>query len=747
MIDSPTLATQVPGQHSPASSPRDVSPPPNVSPRSHAAPPSLPAPQSRAAQRLLSTKTSSQHLERLAIVYVRQSSTRQVEENTESTRLQYQLVDRAELLGWPRQRIEVIDDDLGVSGRSIEGRPGFQRLMAEVSLEHVGIVFGIEMSRLARSCRDWHQLLELCSVFGTLLADADGVYDPRDHNDRLLLGLKGTMSEAELHVLQGRLRAGQLNKARRGEFFTHAPIGYVRTEDSLAFEPDDQAREIVQVVFDRFAEFGSMSAVMRYLTEHDLKIGVRDHRGPDKGQLQWRRPNQATVLGMLHHPIYAGAYVYGRRESNPRKAIPGRPGTGRRWGQVDDWEVLIRDRLPAYITWEQWEINQTTLRENSSRYGRGAPRGTSLIAGRIVCGRCGCRMSISYAGQSKARFTCDMSRNQWGTPQCQALNARPLHELVETQLLTALEPASIELSLTAARELESDRETLQKHHRQSVERATYQSQLARRRYEAVDPENRLVAAELERRWEATLIEQRQAEESLDRFCQRQPARLTTDETAAIRALSDHIPRLWHLPTTSGVDRQTIFRTLIDHVAVEVIGESERVRVSLHWHGGFESHHEIRRAVGGFEKLESADEIRRQIIDLKRGGCSHGVVATRLNAAGYRAAAGGEFTTPIVSSLCLRFRREGIDLPLLAENKEHWSLTALAEHLGIKRETLSTWRRRGWVNADRNGQRWVFRADAAELKRLRKLADYKRQGLQKTPTNLTTPKRAKGSTSP
>lgn len=687
---------------------------------------------------LLSTKISNAHLERIAIVYVRQSSTKQVEENVESTRLQYQLVDRAQQLGWPRGRVDVIDDDLGVSGRSIEGRPGFQRLLAEVSLEHIGIVFGIEMSRLARSCRDWHQLLELCSVFGTLLADADGVYDPRDHNDRLLLGLKGTMSEAELHVLQGRLRAGQLNKARRGEYFTHAPIGYVRTEDSLALEPDDQARETVQLVFAKFAELGSLSGVMKYFTQQDLKIGVRDHRGPEKGQLQWRRPNQATVLGMLHHPIYAGAYVYGRRESNPKKVVPGRTGTGRRWANPDDWDVLLHDRLPAYITWEQWGKNQEKLRQNSTQYGSGAPRGTSLIAGRTVCGRCGCRMSILYAGRSKARFVCDMSRSQWGLKQCQSLNARPLHALVELQLLGALEPASIELSLHAAQAIESDRETLDKHHRQSVERANYQSELARRRYESVEPENRLVVAELERRWESMLLEQRQAEEALSRFRQHQPAQLTCREEVALRELTENIPKLWTLGTTTGVDRQTIFRALVDHVEVEVIHDTERVRVTLHWNGGFESHHEIRRAVGKFDKLESADEIRSRIIDLKRSGFSHTSVATRLNEAGFRAAAGGEFTTAIVSSLCRRFRREGTDLSPQPQHADNWTLTALAERLGIKRETLSTWRRRGWVQADRSGQRWVYRADPTELTRLKQLADYNRKGLQKTPENLTTP---------
>lgn len=702
----------------------------------------------------LSTKIASSHLERIAIIYVRQSSTKQVEENIESTRMQYQLAERANLFGWSTERIDIIDDDLGVSGRTIEGRPGFQRLLAEVSLEHVGIVFGIEMSRLARSCRDWHQLLELCSVFGTLLADADGVYDPRDHNDRLLLGLKGTMSEAELHVLQGRLRAGQLNKARRGEYFTHAPIGYVRTENSLALEPDEQARETVQLVFDKFAELGSMSAVMKFLVINDVKIGVRDHRGVNKGQLQWRRPNQATILGMLHHPVYAGAYVYGRRESNPRKVIPGRRGTGRRWANSDDWDVLLHDRLPAYITWDQWEKNQKTLRENSSKYGNGAPRGTSLIAGRTVCGRCGCRMSISYAGRSNARFTCDMSRNHRGTKQCQALNAHPLHELVESQLMQALEPASIELSLQAANTIEAERQVIEKHHRQTVERATYESELARRRYEAVEPENRLVVAELERRWDASLLTARQAEESLDRFRRQQPTRLTPREADAIRALATDIPELWQQVTTSGIDRQTIFRALVDHVEVEVIGETERVRVTIHWHGGFTSHHEIRRAVGHFDKLESAAEIRGQIIDLKRSGYTHGVVAERLNAMGFHSASGRPFTTPIVSSLCRRFRREGTDLspaqsPTNNEDSQNdlWTLTALADRLGIKRETLSTWRRRGWVLADRNGYRWLFRANATELKRLQKLTDYKRRGLKKTPTELTTPNEQKGSKSP
>lgn len=688
----------------------------------------------------LSSKILNAHLERLAIVYVRQSSTKQVEENIESTQMQYQLVDRAAALGWPQPRIEVIDDDLGISGRSIEGRAGFQRLLAEVSLEHVGMVLGIEMSRLARSCRDWHQLLELCAVFGTLLGDADGVYDPRDHNDRLLLGLKGTMSEAELHVLQGRLRSGQLNKARRGEYFSHAPIGYVRSGDSLELEPDEQARRVVHLIFDKFSQLGSMSSVRRYLRENKILLGVRDHRGAERGKLRWVPVNQATLLGILHHPVYAGAYVYGRRETNPKKVVPGKPGRGRRWASRTDWDVLIKDRLPAYITWEEWEKNQEILWENSAKYRTGgAARGTSLLAGRVICGRCGKRMSVCYSGQSKARFTCDMSRNQWGDRQCQSFNARPLHELMERALFVALSPASIELSLDAARQIESERERLAGHHRQTVERARYQSELARGRYESVDHRNRLVAAELERRWEAALLEQRTAQETLDRFLQQQPLRLTAEETARIHSLATDIPALWQTQSTSGVERQQILRTLVERVVVEVIGQSERVTVSIRWSGGFQSEHEVRRAVGKFEQLESASAIRSRVIALTQQGHTHEAVSRQLNAEQFHSTSGGAFTSPIISQLCRKFREEGYLTDDGATQSGHWKLGELAKQLDIPPATLSTWRRRGWIHADRRSGHWILWADQEELGRLRRLANYDRTALQPTPSHLTTPK--------
>jgi hypothetical protein len=443
----------------------------------------------------------------------------------------------------------------------------------------------------------------------------------------------------------------------------------------------------------------------------------------------------------LHHPVYAGAYVYGRRETNPKKVVPGKPSRGRRWAKRDDWDVLIQDKLPAYITWDQWEKNQEKLCENSAKYrAGGAPRGTSLLAGRVICGRCGRRMSICYSGQKKARFTCDMSRNQWGDRQCQSFNARPLHELVERVLLTAVSPASLELNLAAAQQIESDREGVARHHRQTVERARYQSELARGRYEAVNHDCRLVASELERRWEAALLEQRKAEEELDRVLQQHPTRLTAEERKRISSLAIDIPALWNAKSTSGIDRQMILRTLIDQVLVEVRGNSERVAVTIRWSGGFESHHEIRRPVGKFEQLEAADEIRSRIIALKQQGYPHHAVARHLNDEHFHSASGGPFTVPIVSQLCRKFRAEShlIDKPTVPGDR--WKLGDLAKHLRIKPETLSTWRRRGWLYAEKIGQRWILWADAEELNRLQQLAEHGRKGLIKTPSQLTIPRR-------
>jgi DNA invertase Pin-like site-specific DNA recombinase len=412
-------------------------------------------------------KVQPWHLERLALVYVRQSSPQQVVEHKESAARQYGLVHRAEALGWPRERVLVIDEDQGKSGQTIDGRPGFQRLLAEVGLDHVGLVLGLEMSRLARSCKDWHQLLELCALFHTLLADQDAVYDPTDHNDRLLLGLTGMMSEAELHLLRSRLYQGRLNKARRGELLHHPPLGYVRLPTGdLALDPDEQVQAVVRLIFDEFERQGSVHGLLRYLVHHGIRLGIRPTSGPNRGQLEWRRPSRGTLWNLLRHPIYAGAYRYGHRPTDPRRRVAGRPGKGRRILRPEECQVFLRDRFPAYISWERFEANQRRLADNRARNdARGAARqGPSLLAGLVVCGHCGRRLMVHYGGKSgRLWYNCGRAAVEYAGPQCQSLAGQGLEELVAQQVLAALEPAALELSLRAADDLDQERARLEQH--------------------------------------------------------------------------------------------------------------------------------------------------------------------------------------------------------------------------------------------------------------------------------------------
>jgi len=444
-------------------------------------------------------------------VYVRQSTLQQVEHHQESTRLQYALVDRAIDLGWAPSQVLVIDEDQGRSGATAAGRPGFQRLVAEVGLDHIGLVLSIEISRLARSSRDWYQLLEVCGLFATLIGDADGLYDPQTYNDRLLLGLKGTMSEAELHILKQRLLEGKRAKARRGELKTLLPMGYVRAPSGeVVKDPDEQARAVIDTVFDQFARRGTLNGVLRYLVDRQLQLPYRMVSGPQTGQLQWRRPNRATLGNLLHNPLYAGAYVYGRRPSDPRRRQPGRPSTGRTVAGPEQWEVLLKDRLPAYIGWEQYERNLRQLAANTAQGGGVARGGASLLSGRLICGRCGLRMATQYTNGGRGlRYACSREAVDYGAPLCQSLAGAPLDALIARLVLDALQPAALEISLHVADDLEAERERQRTQWQQRLERARYDAERAERQYQAVEPENRLVARTLEQHWEAALAAEAQ----------------------------------------------------------------------------------------------------------------------------------------------------------------------------------------------------------------------------------------------
>jgi DNA invertase Pin-like site-specific DNA recombinase len=400
-----------------------------------------------AIQGSVSDKIQHRHRDRLALEYIRQSTMQQVERHQESTRLQYALVDRALLYGWHRSSIVAVDDDQGRSGASMEGRLGFQRLVAEVGLGHVGMVLGVEMARLARSCRDWHQLLEICALFDTLIADSEGVYDAGNFNDRLLLGLKGTMSEAELHILKARMLECRRAKARRGELGKTLPMGYLRRPSGeIILDPDEQAQGTIRLMFELFDRFRTVCKVMRYLVDHNIGMPVRVRSGLRKGELAWHRVNRISLHDLFSNPTYAGAYVYGRRRLDPRRHRPGRPGTGRRSSSPEEAEVFLPNRLPAYISWDQYRRNQAQLQSNKPAAMGVARSGQALLSGLLICGRCGLRMMAQYNNNgANPRYVCMRMAYDYCEPVCQTLKAAPLDDLVGHLVLTALQPASLGL--------------------------------------------------------------------------------------------------------------------------------------------------------------------------------------------------------------------------------------------------------------------------------------------------------------
>lgn len=724
---------------------------------------SQPASINSSSQRLpRSEKIAEHHLQRRALVYVRQSTQQQVLEHRESTARQYALVDRAVALGWPPAAVEVIDEDQGVSGSSIEGRGGFQRLLAEISADRVGLIIGLEMSRLARSCKDWHALLELCAIYRTLLADADGLYDPSHYNDRLLLGLKGTMSEAELHILKSRLQQGMWNKAERGENLNHAPIGYVRSVSArngagdYVIDPDEQVQAVVRMIFEQFKRRGSVSGLLRWLVREDVKIPVRPISGSSRGELEWHRPNRPTLLNMLHHPIYAGAYRWGHREIDPRKKIPGRPSTGRTFNAYDECRVLIRDRFPAYIAWETFEKNQAKLTENSN-LGKAlsAPRhGPSVLSGLVVCGRCGHRMMVAYSNvqkDSKAeslRYCCQREMIDYGGELCQSLCGAALESFVVERLLQAVSPASLELSLTAGADIEREREQLDAHWQQRLTRSRYEVEQARRQYAAVDPDHRLVARELERRWDEALRADEQLQADYARFQKDCPKLLSDEERQRIRRLSEHLPQLWQASTTTPQDRQSIARLLLEQVIVNVEGNTERVEVELRWAGGFGSRHTLRRPVQTYEQLSNYSELMSRIKSLLDQGATLGAIAEQLNSESFLPP---KRASQFSASILARFLRErGIrtgSLPNSVTQENHlesdeWWLTDLAAKLAMPIATLHRWQRVGWLTSRKvsaAGNRWAIFADAEELARLTQLRSTPRSWPSPYPPELTTPK--------
>jgi DNA invertase Pin-like site-specific DNA recombinase len=678
-------------------------------------------------------KVRPEHLDRAAAVYVRQSTRHQVLEHTESTRLQYALAERAVALGWARSQVVVIDDDLGVSAATADSRKGFARLVTEVTMGRVGVVLGIEMSRLARSGRDWHQLLELCSLSGVLLADPDGVYDPSFYNDRLLLGLKGTMSEAELYLIRQRMLSGKLAKAERGELAVSLPIGYARRlSGEVILDPDEQAQHAVRLVFGAFRRLGTLNSVLRYLVAQQVQLPVRVHSGPLKGELEWRRPTRETLQNMLHNPAYAGYYAYGRRQVEPRRKIPGRPDTGRVVKDASQWLVLLPGRLPAYITPEEYEANIARMAANrQTAAAPGAPRdGAALLSGLLRCGRCGGhRMTVSYhdvSARSAYGYTCGFYQVNYGTGgRCQHIAGAALDDYIAGQVLAAVAPAALEVSMAAAAQAEDERAMLDKLWRQRLERARYAADRARRQYQLAEPENRLVARQLEADWEAALAETARLEADYQRFAEQQPTALTAAERAAIQALAKDLPAVWDAPSTTQADRKELLRILIQDITVSVTGDSELVDVTITWAGGHQTAGQAVRPVGRLDQLSYYPALLARVTGLAAAGRSSRQIADVLNAEGFRPPKRTtRFTDQQVRTLInqrgIRARAKGRPSVLTALAPGEWSVPGLSAELGMPTASIYNWIYRGWITARRapGGRNWIITADDEQMRQLR-----------------------------
>jgi DNA invertase Pin-like site-specific DNA recombinase len=692
------------------------------------------------------SKIREPHLNRLAIVYVRQSSPQQVMENRESRERQYALAQVAQRMGWAAERVVIIDEDQGQSGRTAHDRSGFQRLMMEVSLNHVGIVLGLELSRFSRSNKDWHQLIDVCGIFQTLLGDQDGVYDPLDSNDRLLLGMKGAMSEFELVTLRNRLLRGSRNKAERGELFLHVPVGYLKTATGeIVREPDEQARDMVRLVFDKFAELGSAYAVFRYFLANQLQLGFRPQSAARVGELEWRAPTSNCILGILRHPIYAGAYTYGLHRPGTKNPATGRTSGGKWFVPPEEIPVLLRDRLPAYLSWDQYLANQERLKQNRSLPETvGVPkRGEALLQGLVVCGKCGHRMSTRYKARQRPGYFCNEFWRSDLQECCGRITASTLDDLVARELLRALEPAALELSLRAIENVEQERKRLHDQWRQNLERAQQEVGRAERHYHSVEPENRLVARTLEARWEEALQKQRQVEEEHHRFLTKLPATLSATDREQIQALSRNVQSLWHATGTTARDRKQIVRCLLERVVVVPHQSTELTEVTITWKGGLTTQHQVARPVGSFEQLKDFPRLKERLKQLHREGLHRGPIAAKLNAEGFVPPhRRGVFTELGVGALMR-------DLGLLGEmfrddmlQDNEWWIPNLARQLGVIQQKIHYWIKQGWIHFRRtpSGKHLIVWADKDEIRRLKRLAKAKNSWLRASHPDLIIPKR-------
>jgi DNA invertase Pin-like site-specific DNA recombinase/endogenous inhibitor of DNA gyrase (YacG/DUF329 family) len=648
------------------------------------------------------SKITTSHLSRAAYLYVRQSTLRQVMENTESTKRQYALRERAMQMGWQPDQVVVIDSDLGRSGADSD-RVGFQRMVAAVGMGEVGVVIGLEVSRLARSSSDWHRLLEICALSDTLILDEDGLYDPAHFNDRLVLGMKGTMSEAELHVIRSRLVGGQQAKARRGELKVHLPIGLVYdATDKIVLDPDLSVQGAIREFFATFVRTGSATATVRSFHQRGLLFPRR----LSTGELAWGSLVLHRALQILKNPCYTGAYVYGRTKMT--KTLPDLKAKQRCLPQ-DQWQTLILDQHPGYITWAEYEANIAKLKANAAAYGldrrAGPPReGPALLQGLVICGRCGMRMTVSYHtrhGKSVPLYRCQRKGIEEAEPICQSINGAAIDRSIAELLVNAVTPLALAVTLQVQDELASQAADTDRMRHQQVERARYEAELAQRRYLHVDPGNRLVAATLEAEWNAKLNALVQAQDDYER---QREADVLFDEAKRQRilGLAADFPRLFRDPETPAQLRKRMIRLLIEDVTLL---KEDEVTLHVRFRGGRTQSLTIARPKSAAE-LAKLDPTIVSEVDRLMEDNADAEIASALNARGYQPPLGAQFTVSIIAKIRTAYGLESRFNRL--RNKGMLTLDEMAQALGVHPSTVNKHARRGWlVSVAYNGKQRLY----------------------------------------
>ena len=652
----------------------------------------------------MSATIEVKHRSRPAYVYVRQSTLAQVRHNQESTERQYALRDKALALGWTPPAIRTLDRDLGVSGAQTAGREDFKTLVADVSMGQVGAVFALEVSRLARSNLDWHRLLELCALTDTLVIDADGCYDPADFNDGLLLGLKGTMAQAELHFLLGRLLGGKLNKAQKGELRHPLPVGFVYDDENrVVLDPDAEVRGAIELAFRAFLETGSAYAVVKRFATRGLRFPKRSYGGAWDGKLVWGNLTHSRVCGLLRNPCYAGTYTYGRYQYRRQITPQGEVSKHTQRVAMSEWRVNLPAHHEGYLTWEEFLANQDRLAKN--RTNAGAPilngparEGLALLQGLMLCGTCGRALTVRYRGNGGLYpvYLCSgQRRDARATRDCMILRCDLLDTAIAAQALQALKPAELDLALATLQELETRDQVVLRQWHMRIERAEYEAALAERRYQEVDPSQRLVASTLERRWNDTLLSVEDLKKQYTDFEQQKARVATPEQKAQVLALAQDLPRLWHAPTTQARDRKRMLRLLIKDITVEKQHGARQAILHVRWQGGACGDVTVQIPAPVWESRRNPDTVVMRVRDLAKTMTDSQIVA-ELNRCGETSATGRRHTMHTISWIRWKYKIPGPSL----KRPEELTVKELAARLRVQPSVIYYWITRGMIDVRR-----------------------------------------------